>query len=243
MTEKFCKPAEATDFADIKENLRIIRENAAEAMDKAGRTDTLKIMAVTKTVPVEKINYAESLGLNLLGENRVQEFLDKREHYSENSEVHFIGSLQTNKVKYIIDKVTLIHSCDSIKLANEISRRAVACGTVMDILFEVNIGGELSKGGIAPDTLYDIAKQTAELPGVNIRGLMCIPPPGSGEIYFAKMQELYCEAKAKSRELSGIDTLSMGMSGDYEQAIKYGSNIVRIGSGLFGLRNYNLINQ
>lgn len=243
MTEKFCKTAEETGFADIKENLRIIRENAAEAMDKAGRTDALRIMAVTKTVPVEKISYAESLGLHLLGENRVQEFMEKREHYSPDSEVHFIGSLQTNKVKYIIDKVTLIHSCDSVRLAEEISRRAVNHGTLMDILLEVNIGGEQSKGGISPDALYDTAREISLLQGVNIRGLMCIPPPDSGEIYFARMQELFCDAKIKHSELSGMDTLSMGMSGDYMQAIKYGSNIIRIGSGLFGLRNYNLSNQ
>ena len=123
MTERICKSAEETSLEDIRQNYTAIKQNIAEAMDKAGRTDSVRIMAVTKTVPCEKINFAESLGIDLLGENRVQEFLGKYEKYSEKSEIHFIGGLQKNKVKYIIDKVSLIHSVDSVHLLKEIDKR------------------------------------------------------------------------------------------------------------------------
>lgn len=232
------KSAADTALQDIRANLEFIREQIAEAMDKAGRKDTVRIMAVTKTVEVDKINYAESLGISLLGENRVQEFLGKYENYSENSEIHFIGGLQNNKVKYIIDKVRMIHSVDSVKLAEEISRRALSKNLTMDILLEVNIGNELSKGGFSDMELCEAAKEISGLQGVRIRGLMTIPPPFESEHYFPRMQELYEELKAKEKALSGMDTLSMGMSGDYVTAVKHGSNIVRIGSGLFGYRSY-----
>lgn len=241
MTEKCCDlPAEQTGFKEIEQNLKAIRYNTAEAMDKAGRTDKVNIMAVTKTIPVEKINYAESLGIDLLGENRVQEFLSKYESYSPRSTVHFIGTLQTNKIKYIIDKVSMIHSVGSLKAAQEIDKRAGEHKISMDILLEVNIGGEESKSGIMPSALFDIAEASAELRNVNIRGLMTIPPPGGNEIYFARTQELFNELKIKCHALSKMDVLSMGMSADYAAAIKYGSTIIRIGSALFGYRNYNI---
>ena len=239
MTEKFCnKSAEETTFADIEQNYRYITENIAEAMDKAGRHDSVRLMAVTKTVPCEKINYAEKLGIKLLGENRVQEFLGKCENYSPDSEIHFIGGLQNNKVKYIIDKVAMIHSVDGIKLAGEINHRAAAHNLVMDILLEINIGGEESKGGLPADDFIETARAAVELENIRIRGLMTIPPAGGDEKYFAQMQELFENARIKYPFLSGMDTLSMGMSGDYMSAVKYGSTIVRIGSGLFGYRNY-----
>ena len=231
------KSATDTALQDIKANYEFIKEQIDEAKDKADRKDTVRIMAVTKTVAVDRINYAESLGITLLGENRVQEFLEKHENYSENSEIHFIGGLQNNKVKYIIDKVSMIHSVDSLKLAEEISRRALSKNITMDILLEVNIGNELSKGGFSDTELYEAAKAIKELRGVNVRGLMTIPPPLESEYYFPRMQELY-EKLIGDGTLSGMDTLSMGMSGDYALAVKYGSNIVRIGSGLFGYRNY-----
>ena len=240
MTERISKSAEETTLEDIKLNYEAVRQNVAEAMDKAGRRDKVHIMAVTKTVPCEKINYADSLGIDLLGENRVQEFLGKYENYSEKSEIHFIGGLQKNKVKYIIDKVSMIHSVDSADLAAEINRRAGQHGLNMDILIEVNIGGELSKGGVSPTELIETAKVVSGLENVRIRGLMTIPPAGGNEKYFAAMQELFENAKQKYSFLSGMDTLSMGMSGDYISAVKYGSTIVRIGSGLFGYRNYSI---
>lgn len=240
MTERISKSAEETTLEDIKQNYEAIKQNIAETMDKADRKDTVRFMAVTKTVPCEKINYAESLGINLLGENRVQEFLGKYENYSENSEIHFIGDLQKNKVKYIIDKVRMIHSVDNFALASEIDRRALQHGLKMDILIEVNIGGELTKSGVSPDGLVETAKAVSELENVRIKGLMTIPPAHCDEKYFALMQELFENSKQKYSFLSDMNTLSMGMSGDYTSAVKYGSTIVRIGSGLFGYRNYSV---
>lgn len=230
-------------FAEVSESYKRISERVATAKARAGRTDEIRIMGVTKTVSPELINHSVGLGVKLLGENRVQEFMDKRDSYDKSAEVHFIGGLQTNKVKYIIDKVSMIHSVDSIRLASEIGKRAVGCGRIMDILVEINIGGEESKSGISPAELDSFIYETAELGGVRIRGLMTIPPVdinGSSERYFAEMQELFSGMKAKASGDSRFlfDTLSMGMSGDFETAIKYGSNIVRIGSLLYGYRKY-----
>ncbi len=235
------KSAEETDFSDVKNNYLRIKSEIDEAMDKAGRTDTVRIMAVTKTVPTEKINYAESLGIDLLGENRVQEFLEKYEKYSEKSEIHFIGGLQNNKVKYIIDKVAMIHSVDSIKLAAEIDKRAAQKSLTMDVLLEINIAGQLSKGGFSKDEFTACISELTAFENIKIKGLMAIPPAFEGEMYFPLMQELFNDAKEKYSSLRDMDTLSMGMSGDYLPAVKYGSNIVRIGSGLFGYRNYTKI--
>lgn len=228
-----------TSFDDIRESYAIICENIEKAKAAAGRMDNVRLMAVTKTVSPERINYAVGLGIDLLGENRVQEFMDKREQYLT-AEVHFIGGLQTNKVKYIIDKVSMIHSVDSLRLAEEISRRAGQHGLVMDILAEINIGGEETKGGITPESAPELCAQLRELPNIRLRGLMTIPPPGCGEDTFAAMQRLFSDIQSdKSVNVAGaFDTLSMGMSGDYETAVKHGSTIVRIGSGLFGYRNY-----
>lgn len=230
-------------FAEVSESYKRISERVETARLKAGRTDEIRIMGVTKTVSPELINHSVGLGVKLLGENRVQEFMDKRDSYDKSAEVHFIGRLQTNKVKYIIDKVSMIHSVDSIRLASEISKRAEGCGRIMDILVEINIGGEESKSGISPEQLESFIGETAELGGIRIRGLMTIPPvdiDGSSERYFAEMQELFSGIKAKTSGDSRFlfDTLSMGMSGDFETAIKYGSNIVRIGSLLYGYRKY-----
>ncbi len=231
-----------TSLDDIKESYDRICHNIAEAMKAAGRTDKVRLMAVTKTVACERINAAIDLGVDLLGENRVQEFIDKRDSYKP-AEVHFIGGLQTNKVKYIIDKVSMIHSVDSFRLAEEISRRAAQHGIVMDILIEVNIGCESSKGGISPDSVKAFCEEVLTLPNIRLRGLMAIPPPGCPEELFAKMQEIFLDIKAGELRNANsgnllFDTLSTGMSGDYQTAIRYGSTIIRIGSGLFGYRNY-----
>ena len=227
------------DDKTIRENYRRITENIRNAMELSHRTDKVRLMAVTKTVPPERVNFAIDLGIDLLGENRVQEYMEKRESYSP-AEVHFIGGLQTNKVKYIIDKVSMIHSVDSIRLAEEISKRAEQHGLVMDILSEINIGEEETKGGVTPESAEEFCAQVNELPHIRLRGLMTIPPPGCGEGTFAQMQRLFSDLGAdKSVNIDGaFDTLSMGMSGDYETAVKYGSTIVRIGSGLFGYRKY-----
>lgn len=227
-----------TSFADIEESYRSICANIEQAMREAGRTDKVRLMAVTKTVDPERINHAISLGIDLLGENRVQEFLDKRERYAP-AEVHFIGGLQTNKVKYIIDKVSMIHSVDSLRLAEEINRRAGQHGLVMDILAEINIAGEESKGGIPPAQAKEFCESISHLENIRLKGLMTIPPPNCPESCYAQMQSLFGEIREMPyTDKAAFDTLSMGMSGDYRTAIKYGATIIRIGSGLFGYRKY-----
>ena len=225
------------DLAYIDENLRIIKERCAEAKEKfRSSDDVIRIMAVTKTVAPEAINHAIGLGMDLLGENRVQEYLSKADLYDKSAEVQFIGHLQTNKVKYIINSVSMIQSVDSLKLGQEISRLAVKNGRTMDILCEVNIGGEDSKSGVSPTELNELIKQLSELEGLRLRGLMTIPPPSDSDIFLGRMKELYDKV---SEEYADMDTLSMGMTHDYAEAIKYGSTLVRIGTGLFGARDYS----
>ena len=225
------------DLAYIDENLRIIKERCAEAMEKyRSSNDVLRIMAVTKTVAPEAINHSIELGIDLLGENRVQEYLSKADFYDKSAEVQFIGHLQTNKVKYIINSVSMIQSVDSLKLGQEISRLAVKNGRTMDILCEVNIGGEDSKSGVAPTELNELISQLSELEGLHLRGLMTIPPPSDSDIFLGRMKELYDKVSAQYPDM---DTLSMGMTHDYAEAIKYGSTLVRIGTGLYGARDYS----
>lgn len=229
------------EFEDISENIKRIRFNMEEAKVRAGRElDDIKIMAVTKTVPPERVNFAVSQGFELLGENRVQEYLSKKEQYAQNAEINFIGHLQSNKVKYIIDSVTMIQSVDSVRLAQEISAGAVKTGRVMDILCEVNIGGEGSKSGFSPEAAKDSVYEISELPGVRVCGLMTIPPPSDSCVYFEKMQRLFEDIKAAPPKNSAITLLSMGMSADYVEAVKFGTGMVRLGSALFGARSYSI---
>ena len=195
-------------------------------------------MAVTKTVSPELINLAVDAGVTTLGENRVQEYLSKRDAYRADAEVQFIGHLQTNKVKQIIDKVTLIHSVDSLHLAEAISKAAEKQGIVMPVLLEVNIGGEASKSGVSPDELPALLDAVQKLPAVRADGLMTIPPPMTDEAeqirVFTQMKQLFDSL----RQSVPMQVLSMGMSGDYEAAVRCGATIVRIGSALFGARSY-----
>ena len=220
----------------VSDNLAAIRESIAEAADKCGRsTEEIRIMAVTKTVAPEIVNRAVELGVTLLGENRVQEFLSKQDAYDRSAEVHFIGHLQSNKVKYIIEPMSMIQSVDSVKLAAEINRLASAHNKIMDILCEVNIGGEDSKSGIAPDGLAELLEAAASMENLRVRGLMTIPPPASGDIFLGRMEELYHKVK----DSYSMDVLSMGMTHDYADAVRHGSTLVRIGTGLFGARDYS----
>ena len=228
-----------SNYSYVDENLKLIRENVGEAAEKCGRkTEDIRIMAVTKTVAPEIVNHAIELGLDLLGENRVQEYLSKAEAYSP-AEVHFIGGLQTNKVKYIIESVSMIQSVDSLKLGTEIDRLAAKHGRVMDSLCEVNIGGEESKGGVAPDKLRELIAQLAQLKNIRIKGLMTIPPPSQSDVFLGRMQELYHDLRDNKIEGVDMQVLSMGMTHDYAEAVKYGSTLVRIGTGLFGARDYS----
>lgn len=228
-----------SNYSYVDENLKLIRENVGEAAEKCGRkAEDIRVMAVTKTVAPEIVNHAIELGLDLLGENRVQEYLSKAEAYSP-AEIHFIGGLQTNKVKYIIESVSMIQSVDSFKLGTEIDRLAAKHGKVMDILCEVNIGGEESKGGVAPDKLRELIAQLAQLKNIRIKGLMTIPPPSQSDIFLGRMQELYNDLRDNKIEGADMQVLSMGMTHDYAEAVKYGSTLVRIGTGLFGARDYS----
>ena len=236
-----CSQAANPMMSQVCQNLERIRYNVENARTKyRSVNEKIDIMAVTKTVDTEKINFAVESGITLLGENRVQEFLSKKDEYLLEAQVHFIGHLQTNKVKYIINEVTMIQSVDSVRLISEINRQAEKNGRIMDVLLEVNIGLEQSKSGVSAQKLKELALQAAEYKNVHVRGLMAIPPIGADESLYAEMNELYHKLDESNIDGIDMDILSMGMSGDYELAIKHGSNLVRIGTGLFGARNYNI---
>ncbi len=227
------------EYPDVLENIKEICYNVENAKAKYRKSgDEVRIMAVTKTVPAEKINFAVKNGFTLLGENRVQEYLSKKDLYDKTAEVQFIGHLQTNKVKYIVDEVSLIQSVDSLKLAAEIDRLAGKKGRIMNVLAEINIGGELSKSGVSVEGLEELIYGISGMNNISLKGLMAIPPVGSGEEVFDKMHGIFLSVKEKSIPNVSMDILSMGMSGDYETAIKHGSNLVRIGTRLFGARKY-----
>ena len=229
-------------ISHVSQNTQELLEEIQQTALSCGRNPSeVRLMAVTKTVAPELVNEAISCGIRLLGENRVQELLEKYDAYEKTGvEIHFIGHLQTNKVRQIIDKVTMIHSVDSLRLAKEIDRQAAKFNKVMDILIEVNIGGEESKFGIPPEQLEDLLDQISKLSHVSVKGLMAIPPvcenSAENAHYFKKMQQLFIDMKQKNMDNRNMSILSMCMSGDYKAAIQYGSNIVRIGTALFGAR-------
>lgn len=206
--------------------------------------DSAVLMAATKTVPVEVINYAiTECGLTDIGENRVQELLSKYDNLKkDNVNLHFIGTLQANKVKYIVGKVCLIHSLDSVKLAEEISKRSLKIGTVTDCLCEVNIGNEEAKGGIDERDAEDFIKSVSYLEGIRIRGIMVIGPHCENTEdyipFFMRTKALFDSLSEKGL-LSDRPILSMGMSDNYSLAVKHGSTLVRPGSAIFGARNYS----
>ena len=225
-------------YTDILE-----RKNAA-AIRSGRQPEDVTLLAVTKTHGADEINQAIAAGATDIGENRVQELVEK---YDKVSPVrwHLIGHLQTNKVKNIIDKVVMIHSVDSMKLAREINKRAEAAGLVMDILIEINSAMEETKSGIAAGDLKELVSEiVSECAAIRVRGLMCIPPlaitPEDARPYFREARELFEEMKTWDlpEERFMPDVLSMGMSGDFEVAIEEGSTIVRVGSSIFGPRNY-----
>lgn len=231
-------------LTDIKYNYNFINEKIAEAAMKAGKTrDDITFLSATKTVEPEYINYAISLGLSYIGENKVQELLSKYDQYNlENCSLQFIGHLQSNKVRQIVGKVDLIQSIDSMKLAKEVSKCSLKNNITSDILVEVNIGKEENKSGVMPEMLEELVEEISTLPAVNVKGLMTIPPicEKKDEIrrYFEKMNRLFLDISSKKLDNVSMDILSMGMSSDYYEAILEGANMVRIGSALFGNRIY-----
>lgn len=230
---------------DIAQRLSEVEKRIENAAQKSGRKRSdILLVAVTKTHPPEMINAAIAAGVTDIGENKPQEVRDKY-NAVEPVNWHLIGHLQTNKVKYVIDKCCMIHSVDSVKLMDEIDARARACGKVMDILIQVNISGEESKSGIAPEELDYVLKYAANTPNLKVRGLMTIAPnTGDSDInklHFNNMHKLFSDTKMKTYDNVSMDYLSMGMSGDFEDAIECGANIVRIGSAIFGKRDYSKI--
>ncbi len=207
------------------DNYKRVKDNIAEAAIKAGRRpEDIRLMCVTKTVEPPYINRALELGADLIGENRVQEYL-----------------LQTNKVKQIVGEVDMIQSVDSIKLAKEISRVSKNKGITSDVLVEVNIGLEESKSGTTLDELNELISEISELECIRVKGLMTIPPicdENEVKKYFSLMYKTFIDLKAKNSDNISMEILSMGMSGDYEAAVAEGSNIVRVGSAIFGARKY-----
>lgn len=236
MTEKL--------FNDIEYNYKTIEERIYEAALKSGRNrEDITFLAATKTVDVEVINYAISLGLKYIGENKVQELLSKYESYDlNNASLQFIGHLQSNKVRQIVDKVDLIQSVDSVKLAKEVSKQSEKRNINSDILIEVNIGDEESKSGINADMVYELLDEIKDFPNISVKGLMCIPPicdsPQKICEFFDKMNNIFIDISGKNIDNISMDILSMGMSADYYEAILNGANMVRVGSSLFGARNY-----
>ncbi len=223
-------------------NFKNVTQKFNSALEKVNKTSKdVILLAATKTVDVDTINYAISKGISYVAENRVQELVAKHDKLCEVHQ-HFIGHLQTNKVKDVIDKVELIQSVDSLKLANEISNQAIKRNKVMDILLEINIGGEESKWGFAYQQAEEAVKTIAKLEGIRIRGLMTIPPICETETeireYFRKMYKLFIDIGSKNIDNSYMDILSMGMSDDFHIAIEEGANLVRVGTALFGKRNY-----
>ena len=228
----------------FNENYKYIVEKIAYAAQKSGRKpQDITLLAATKTVDISIINYAISSGITYIGENRVQEFLSKYQDFLPVNK-HFIGHLQTNKVKDIIDKVELIHSVDSYRLAQEISKQAVKHDIVAEILLEINIGNEQSKSGFAYEQTEEAVEKISKLENVKIKGIMAIPPicekAEQNRQYFAKMKKLFIDIGDKKIDNSSMDILSMGMSDDYEIAIEEGATMVRLGTALFGRRNYNI---
>ncbi|MCC8356297.1 MAG: YggS family pyridoxal phosphate-dependent enzyme [Oscillospiraceae bacterium] len=219
----------------IEQRIAVVKEN----IDRAGGSGRVTLVGVAKTKPAELVRRAIAGGLDTIGENYVQELRDKAAAGAyEGAAVHMIGHLQTNKVKYVAGKVALIQSVDSPALLEAISRRAAGMNTVQDVLIEVNIGGEAGKSGAAPEALESIFQCAAALPGVRVRGLMAIPPAENTRAYFAPMYHLFIDNKTKKYDNVNMDFLSMGMSDDYEDAVKEGANMVRVGSFIFGARNY-----
>lgn len=224
------------------QNYRVIREQIGVAAARSGRSsEDITLLAATKTVDVETVNEAIRRGITDIGENRVQEFLSKEPDLIPVHR-HFIGHLQTNKVKDIITKVELIHSVDSLHLAREIERQAERFDTEMNVLLEVNIGGEESKSGLPPETVKETLYEIAGLPRVHVKGLMAIPPicnrPEENRKYFQKMHHLFLDIGTEKMDNSNMEILSMGMSDDFAVAIEEGATLVRIGTALFGKRIY-----
>jgi len=227
----------------ISENIKEIESKIKSAAARAGRaSEEIQLIAVSKTMPVELLREAYAAGSRDFGENKVQELCDKYDQLPGDIRWHMIGHLQRNKVKYIIDKVALIHSVDSLHLAEEIEKEAVKHQREINILLEVNIADEESKYGLKPEEVLPEAEKISLLPHVHIQGLMTVAPitedPENSRIHFQKLKQLSVDIGHKNIDNVTMNVLSMGMSGDYETAVEEGASYVRVGTGIFGHRSY-----
>lgn len=227
----------------LKDQLQEVEKRIQAACDRAGRKrEEVTLIAVSKTKPVETLQEAYDLGVRIFGENKVQELTAKYEALPKDIHWHMIGHLQTNKVKYIIDKAELIHSVDSLKLAETIEKEAAKHDLIADILVEVNVVEEESKFGMKMEEVIPFVEKVSAFPHVRVRGLMTIAPfvedPEENRSIFADLHKLYIDIKKKNHDNDTVSVLSMGMTNDYEVAIEEGATMVRVGTGIFGARNY-----
>ncbi len=231
---------------EITENVIAVKERIAKAAALCGRDPSeIALVAASKMNSADKVKEAVLAGVDACGENRVQELLEKYEQGAyEGAQLHFIGTLQKNKVKYLVGKVSLIHSVDSFSLLQEIEKQAARRDLVQDVLLEINIAGEDSKSGMEASRLPEILEMAAPLEHVRILGLMAIPPicsdPEENRPYFAKMRQLFVDNAGKKYDNSLMKCLSMGMSSDFETAITEGATMVRVGTAIFGRRDYGI---
>ena len=227
----------------LKDQLQEVEKRIQAACDRAGRKrEEVTLIAVSKTKPVETLQEAYDLGVRIFGENKVQELTAKYEALPKDIHWHMIGHLQTNKVKYIIDKAELIHSVDSLKLAETIEKEAAKHDLIADILVEVNVAEEESKFGMKMEEVIPFVEKVSAFPHVRVRGLMTIAPfvedPEENRSIFADLHKLYIDIKKKNHDNDTVSVLSMVMTNDYVVAIEEGATMVRVGTGIFGARNY-----
>ena len=227
----------------LKEKLEQVEARIQKACDRAGRDrGEVTLIAVSKTKPAETLREAYDLGVRVFGENKVQELVDKYEALPDDISWHMIGHLQRNKVKYVIDKAELIHSVDSLRLAETIEKEAKKNNIIVNILIEVNVAREESKFGVMPEELEEIVEKIAGFPHLNVKGLMTIAPnvenPEENRAVFARLRKLSVDIASKNVDNMNMSILSMGMTNDYEIAIEEGATMVRVGTGIFGERNY-----
>lgn len=229
----------------LRENLQEVEQRIADACRRAGRKrEEVTLIAVSKTKPAEMLKEAYDLGVRVFGENKVQELTEKYDLLPDDIRWHMIGHLQTNKVKYLIGKTELIHSVDSLKLAKVIEKESEKKECITDILVEVNVAEEESKFGLKMEEVIPFIENAAQFPHINVRGLMTIAPfvenPEKNRAIFANLHDLYVDIKEKNIDNGTVNILSMGMTNDFEVAIEEGATMVRIGTGIFGARNYNI---
>ncbi len=228
---------------ELKANYKDVLKNVEEACDKVGRNpQEVKIIAVSKTKPLSLIEDAMEVGMDTFGENKPQEIRDKCANVSRNVHWHMIGKLQTNKIKYVIETCDLIHSVDSIKLLEKLEEEADKRNIQVKILLQINISGEASKSGFSENELYSLLTTLGKYPHLHVEGLMTIPPfvsnPEDNRGYFRRLKEIFIDIKSKNIDNISMNALSMGMTGDYQVAVEEGATFIRVGTGIFGERNY-----